>query len=196
LLNNFEVSSEYIIKLKKEIELEGQTIFNTIEPKLRSGLDDLVDVSNNFRRMLQNFLQQVSLSLTGKLKSQIDSYAFITYELSEIDFSDREINDPFVQNFILVLDTVFQPYKVSLTPSNYDNLIHIIIKFISTRLEHEILKKKFNQLGGLQLDKEIRVLQNYFASISQKTVRDKFARLTQMAALLYLENVTNLSNLM
>lgn len=57
------------------------------------------------------------------------------------------------------------------------------------RLEQDILKKKFNQLGGLQLDKELRVLQNHFSTISQKTVRDKFARLTQMAALLYLEKV-------
>ena len=38
-----------------------------------------------------------------------------------------------------------------------------------------------------QLDKELRLLQNYFSSITQKTARDKFARLSQMSSLLYLE---------
>lgn len=65
----------------------------------------------------------------------------------------------------------------------------MILKYVVQKLEADLLRKKFNQLGGLQLDKEIRILQNYFSTLTQKTVRDKFARLTQMAALLYLEKV-------
>jgi hypothetical protein len=76
-----------------------------------------------------------------------------------------------------------------LTASNYDNLVHLILKYAVQKIEADLLRKRFNQLGGLQLDKELRVLQNYFSTLTQKTVRDKFARLTQMAALLYLEKV-------
>lgn len=76
-----------------------------------------------------------------------------------------------------------------MTPPNYDSLVHYIIRFICTRLEQEIFKKKFSQYGGLQFDKERRILQNYFSSITKKTVRDKFARLSQIANLLYLEKV-------
>ncbi len=36
-----DLSSEYILKLKKEMESEAQRLFNVIEPKLRSGFDDL-----------------------------------------------------------------------------------------------------------------------------------------------------------
>lgn len=57
------------------------------------------------------------------------------------------------------------------------------------KLEQIIMKKRFNHLGGLQLDKELRTLQNYFSSITQKSARDKLARLTQMTTLLCLQRV-------
>lgn len=53
MLNNLEVSSEYIVKLKKEVETESQRIFNGNDPKLKSCLDDLQESSTNFKRVLQ-----------------------------------------------------------------------------------------------------------------------------------------------
>ena len=48
----------------------------------------------------------------------------------------------------------------------------------------------FYQLGGLQFDKELRSLVGYLTSVTQWTIRDKFARLTQMATILNLERVS------
>ena len=45
------------------------------------------------------------------------------------------------------------------------------------------------QLGGLQFDKELRALVGYLTAITQWTIRDKFARLTQIATVLNLEKV-------
>lgn len=45
------------------------------------------------------------------------------------------------------------------------------------------------QLGGLQFDKELRGLVGYLSSVTTWTIRDKFARLTQMATILNLERV-------
>lgn len=50
-----------------------------------------------------------------------------------------------------------------------------------------MLAKRFNQLGGLQLDRDVRLLVSALSDITQRTVRDKFARLTQMATVLGLE---------
>jgi hypothetical protein len=47
------------------------------------------------------------------------------------------------------------------------------------------------QLGGLQFDKELRALVGYLSSVTTWTVRDKFARLTQMATILNLEKVSD-----
>lgn len=47
------------------------------------------------------------------------------------------------------------------------------------------------QLGGLQFDKELRALVGYLSSVTTWTIRDKFARLTQMATILNLEKVSS-----
>ena len=49
---------------------------------------------------------------------------------------------------------------------------------------------KILQLGGLQFDKELRALVGYLSSVTTWTIRDKFARLTQMATVLNLEKVS------
>lgn len=40
--------------------------------------------------------------------------------------------------------------------------------------------KRFSQLGGLQLDRDIRALVAYAGELTQRPVRDKFAELTQV----------------
>lgn len=45
------------------------------------------------------------------------------------------------------------------------------------------------QLGGLQFDKELRSLIAYLTTVTTWTIRDKFARLSQMATVLNLERV-------
>lgn len=46
------------------------------------------------------------------------------------------------------------------------------------------------QLGGLQFDKELRSLIAYLTTVTTWTIRDKFARLSQMATILNLERVS------
>lgn len=40
--------------------------------------------------------------------------------------------------------------------------------------------KRFSQLGGLQLDRDVRALVAYAGELTQRPVRDKFAELTQV----------------
>lgn len=53
------------------------------------------------------------------------------------------------------------------------------------------LKKSRPQLGGVQLDKDLRVLTGYLSSHTSWPVRDKFARLMQISTLLTLETVSS-----
>jgi len=47
-------------------------------------------------------------------------------------------------------------------------------------------------LGGLQFDKEVRVLMTYLTNATSLPIRDKFQRLTQIATLLSLEKVKSI----
>lgn len=48
------------------------------------------------------------------------------------------------------------------------------------------------QLGGLVFDKEVRALVSYLTNTTSWSIRDKFARLTQMATILNLERVNEI----
>lgn len=52
-LNNLEVSSEYILKLRKEIESECSRVFTSVDVKIKSCLDDITETSNAFKKVLQ-----------------------------------------------------------------------------------------------------------------------------------------------
>lgn len=55
------------------------------------------------------------------------------------------------------------------------------------RLEAVVRVKRFNQLGGLQLDRDVRTLVSTLSSLTQRTVRDKFAILNQVRAIMTLQ---------
>ena len=61
-----------------------------------------------------------------------------------------------------------------------------------SRLEAAVLTKRFNQLGGLQLDREVRALVSSFSVMTSKSLRDRFARLTQVATVVNLESVSEI----
>eukprot|EP01117_Protostelium_nocturnum_P008586 TRINITY_DN3084_c0_g1_i1.p1 TRINITY_DN3084_c0_g1~~TRINITY_DN3084_c0_g1_i1.p1 ORF type:complete len:732 (-),score=257.77 TRINITY_DN3084_c0_g1_i1:1304-3499(-) len=187
ILNNTEECSDFILKLRKELESECMQIFKQIDVKVKSCLDDLTEASTALKKLLSQNMDEASQAVVPRVRSLFDGFSMIGYDLTEHDFAEREVNDPYVQQFIVGIESVVKPYQSKFTSSNYDNFVHNIIRFVCTKMEQELLKKKFNQLGGLQFEKELRALQGYFQGITQKTVRDKFARLTQMASLLFLE---------
>ncbi len=54
---------------------------------------------------------------------------------------------------------------------------------------------RFSRLGGLLLDREVRSLVSFLTSVTTWTIRDKFARLTQMSTLLNLESVEEIADI-
>ena len=60
------------------------------------------------------------------------------------------------------------------------------------RIEAVMRLKRFSQLGGLQLERDVRLLVSVLGEATGHPVRDKFARLAQMGTLLGLESVAEL----
>ncbi|XP_057390791.1 conserved oligomeric Golgi complex subunit 4 isoform X2 [Balaenoptera acutorostrata] len=110
----------------------------------------------------------------------------------EEEFNDYEANDPWVQQFILNLEQQMGEFKASLSPVIYDSLTSLMTSLVAVELEKVVLKSTFNRLGGLQFDKELRSLIAYLTTVTTWTIRDKFARLSQMATILNLERVTEI----
>ncbi|KAE9593592.1 putative oligomeric Golgi complex, subunit 4 protein [Lupinus albus] len=193
-LNNMDVSSEYVLKLKYEIEEQCAEAFPAPadREKVKSCLSEMGESSNAFKQALNAGIEQLVATITPRIRPVLDSVGTISYELSEAEYADNEVNDPWVQRLLHAVETNVAWLQPLMTANNYDTFVHLVIDFIVKRLEVIMMQKRFSQLGGLQLDRDTRALVSHFSIMTQRTVRDKFARLTQMATILNLEKVSEI----
>lgn len=196
-LNNAEASCDYIKSLQNSLEEEVSQLFSQCndqnKAKLESCLADLGAVSARFKDVVDfGFSQLSSSAIKPRIKPLVDALLSTNHNITEEEFSNYEANDPWVQNFIMNLDGMLVNFKAAFTVSNYDKFVGTMTNEITTQLEKAVLKTTFNRLGGLQFDKELRALASYLTSVTTWTIRDKFARLTQMATILNLERVTEI----
>ncbi|XP_053558246.1 conserved oligomeric Golgi complex subunit 4 isoform X2 [Bombina bombina] len=198
-LNNVEVCSENIMTLKKNLENDCSKLFNQglggdhAKAKIDSCLTDMASVSNKFRDLLQEGLGELnSTAVKPQVKPWINLFLSISHNIEEEEFNDYEANDPWVQQFIVNLEQLMAEFKTGLSPVIYENLTSLLTSLIAIELEKVILKSTFSRLGGLQFDKELRSLIAYLTTVTTWTIRDKFARLSQMGTILNLERVTEI----
>ncbi|XP_023216827.1 conserved oligomeric Golgi complex subunit 4-like [Centruroides sculpturatus] len=202
-LNNAEVACEHIRTLRKTLEEEMNKVFSQAseaeKAKLESCLSDLSGVTSKFQTILNNGMSQLcSTAVKPRIKPWVDTFQSRSHIITEEEFIQYEANDgmrPFVQSFMLNIDSLLKSFKESLTPTNYDTLVSYLTTELTHQLEKVIKKCTFNRLGGLQFDRELRSLVSYLTSVTTWTIRDKFARLTQIATILNLETVTEILDL-
>ncbi|XP_034281558.1 conserved oligomeric Golgi complex subunit 4 isoform X2 [Pantherophis guttatus] len=198
-LNNVEACSENIMTLKKTLESDCSELLSQgfggeqARLKLESCLSDMDTVSSKFRDLLQEGLNELTSSaVKPHVKPCINLFLSVSHNIEEEEFNDYEANDPWVQQFILNLEQQMVEFKAGLSPVIYDSLTSLMTSLVALELEKVVLKSTFSRLGGLQFDKELRSLIAYLTTVTTWTIRDKFARLSQMATILNLERVTEI----
>ncbi|XP_015275299.1 PREDICTED: conserved oligomeric Golgi complex subunit 4 [Gekko japonicus] len=198
-LNNLEVCSENIMTLKKTLESDCAKLLQQgfggeqAQPKIDSCLSDMAAISHKFRDLLQEGLNELTNSaIKPQVKPWINLFLSVSHNIEEEEFNDYEANDPWVQQFILNLEQQMAEFKVGLSLVIYDSLTSLMTTLIAIEMEKVVLKSTFSRLGGLQFDKELRSLIAYLTTVTTWTIRDKFARLSQMATILNLERVTEI----
>ncbi|KAI8545005.1 hypothetical protein RHMOL_Rhmol07G0009500 [Rhododendron molle] len=132
--------------------------------RVNSCLSELGEMSNSFKKALNVGMEQLVATVTGRIRPRL------------LHSADSNV-------------AWLQPL---MTANNYNSFVHFVIDLIVKRLEVMMIQKRFLQLGGLQLDRDTRALVSHFSSMTQRTVRDKFTRLTQMATILNLEKVSEI----
>ncbi|MCL7036827.1 hypothetical protein MKW94_025015 [Papaver nudicaule] len=193
-LNNMDVSCEFVLKLRRKIEKQCAEAFPapSDRAKIESCLSELGETSTGFKQALNAGMKQLVSTVTPRIRPVLDFVGAVSYELSEAEYAENEVNDPWVQKLLHAVERYATWLQPPMTSSNYDSFVHLIIDFIVKRLELIMMQRKFSQLGGLQLDRDARALVSHFSGMTQRTVRDKFSRLTQMAFILNLEKVSEI----
>nr|CAD7202276.1 unnamed protein product [Timema douglasi] len=219
-LNNADVSTEYIETLRQSLSEEVPSALSPLKAheldKLESCLSGLGLVNAGLRAVVDYGIQQLRASaIKPRVSPWVDSFLAVSHQLSEVtppsltdnttsshslirifqeEFASYEADGAFIQNLIMNLQGLLTSLKPNLTPGNYDTLVSILTSEVTSHMEKVVLKSSFNRLGGLVLDKEVRSLVGYLTSATSWSIRDKFARLTQIATVLNLERVTEISD--
>ncbi|MCJ8737287.1 hypothetical protein PDJAM_G00022310 [Pangasius djambal] len=163
------------------------------QAKIDSCLSDLVNTSSKLKDLLQEGLQELNnTAVRPQVKPWISSFLSVSHNIEEEEFSEYEANDPWVQQLVVQLEQLMAEFKAGLSPVIYDTLTSLMTSLIAMELEKTVFKCTFSRLGGLQFDKELRSLVAYLSSVTSWTIRDKFARLTQIATILNLERVSEI----
>jgi len=192
-----ELSVQNILKLKRDIEhlsSEAFTRENDLQ-KIKISVDDLIISSQNFTNILQTGLGQEKISLSNRIQPIFTAFQNITFELSEFEYADNEINDPYSRKFIITMEPLLKSYQAAFTPENFNMFVQIVIQYIVQRLEEEIMKKRFNQLGALQLDRDMRAIITFFTTLISRSARDSFIRLQEVVSLLIIEKLAEVTDL-
>ncbi|KAK0076738.1 hypothetical protein PV325_004942 [Microctonus aethiopoides] len=198
-LNNTDISIEYVETLSTNLGAEIDVAFPRLQQKDRDKIDSCLagmkGVTSTLRAVIDYGMEQLRASaVKPRITPWVDAFLSINHQVNEDELLRYETDEPFVQTLVMNLEGLLQAFKDSLTTANYDALIGILTSEVTTRLEKVVLKSTFNRPGGLILDKEIRSLASYLAAATSWSVRDKFARLTQIATILSVEKVEELSD--
>jgi hypothetical protein len=75
---------------------------------------------------------------------------------------------------------LYLPTHCDYSTGAFVSLAQLVAECVASRIEAAARRKRFTQLGGLQLDKDIRAVMAMFVSRAGGSVRTPFARLQQV----------------
>ncbi|KAK9828174.1 hypothetical protein WJX74_001770 [Apatococcus lobatus] len=194
--NNADISSGYVAKLRKQLEDACADIFSSTDDRerIKSVLSDLSKTAADFKQIVTRAAESFVIGLMPRVRPVLDEVAGVSYELSEAQYAANEREDTWSQRLLGSLvrfATWLQPLT---TGQVFDTILGFVIDRVLERLEAAIQLKHFSQLGGLQLDRDVRLMLSTLSDLTQKPLRDKFSRLAQTAILLSLETLSEVGD--
>ncbi|KAF9170617.1 Golgi transport complex subunit 4 [Mortierella sp. AD010] len=198
LLNNINVSIDYLEKLTAEIEQDSVSTIASLSEhalaKAKAVLSGLAGSSGKFKQILKLGIEELfKRTLRPRLRPLLqDSYKEIKYVVTDEEYAEQEALNSFVNRFMSGFDTLIEPYKSTLTDENYNQVIANAVTSLTKTWEEIIFQTKFNKMGAIRFDKDLRAVGFYLVSLTYFPVREKLTRLNQMAMLLDLEELEDL----
>lgn len=196
VLNNLDVSALYIQRLSDEAlkHADKNLIDGEEYQRLEKALTQLGGMSDKMKKRLNAGLEQLFVQT---LKPRIrplyqEAYRDVKYVLDEDEYNEADSNDLFVRRFTQGFSKLIDIYRRTLTEANFAHMLDLIVAAVVKQWEKIVLQTRFNQLGALRFDKDLRSLTHYLSNLTDWSTRDKMTRLNQTATILSFETVSSL----
>ncbi|KAJ3071866.1 Golgi transport complex subunit 4 [Podochytrium sp. JEL0797] len=202
-LNNLDTSCDYIQTLVKEINAEIDRSFAQASAaeldRMKTCLARLTDYGVSFKKTLMIWVENIfNQMIKPKIKPTIvDICKDLKYVLSDAEYVEADAQDTFIKRFIRDFGKLIAIYKSTYSPRNHNqNISYFIETILSDWERHLFASQRFNALGALRFDKDLRSVTTYLTSLTNWSIRDKFVRLNNMAALLNVEGLGEVAEVM
>ncbi|KAG0195890.1 Golgi transport complex subunit 4 [Mortierella sp. GBA30] len=201
LLNNVNVSIDYLEKLTVEIDHECVSTIASLSDKAlakaKAVLSGLTGSSAKFKQILSLGTEELfERTLKPRLRPLLqDSYKDIKYVVTDEEYAEQEALNSFVHRFMSGLESLIEPFKSALTEDNYNQMVANAVTSLTRTWEKIIFQTKFNKMGAIRFDKDLRAAGFYMISLTSFPLREKLTRLNQMAMLLDLEELEDLQEI-
>eukprot|EP00922_Rhytidocystis_sp_ex-Travisia-forbesii_P005678 GHVS01008251.1.p1 GENE.GHVS01008251.1~~GHVS01008251.1.p1 ORF type:complete len:843 (-),score=190.24 GHVS01008251.1:702-3110(-) len=120
----------------------------------------------------------------------------LSYDITQTQYNDYQVNDPFMRNFIVSLQRLHAHLTAVLNSQSVNLCIQFLVEKVCKRLENAFLSKRsFSLLGGVQVDADIRALMSFCSEISSQSVRAKFGRLIEFGDVVNLGSLDELQDI-
>ena len=161
--------------------------------KIRASLSGLGDCAHAFHGALEAGLSALASRLTPRLRSALNLFegasSLVQYQLTEASYAAAAAGaSAFASEFLPVLAAILAPFQYGLTPSLAAALLLKVATYVAKQLEPRIRRKRFNLLGALQFEADVRGLVGFFGARAGRRARPRFARLLALARVLACES--------
>ena len=150
----------YVEKLRKQLEdLAGQLFPAPHDrDRIKLVLADLAKTATDIRKLCTAGAEQLCTALAAHLRPLLDQFVEISYELEAGDAAGGGAGAPWSHNLLVAFGAYFGWLQPLLTPSLFETVVHSAVDKLVARMEAAVAQKRFTQLGGLQLERDVRSL--------------------------------------
>lgn len=191
-VNNAIFVSEYVVKLKDELQVHAETLYKDSElATIEVLLKKFMPLSDRFENQALESIQKISEILLLQFSS-FDFLSSKSYEFSEERYEKSSTSyDPWVISLLSNIEFYLEIFQFHLISPNFIFFVECMAESIAVRIESIIFSSlRFNQLGGLHFERELRVIISQISRFLNHSVREKFIRLTQIGMILSAESAS------
>ncbi|KDO28357.1 hypothetical protein SPRG_06596 [Saprolegnia parasitica CBS 223.65] len=164
-LNSIGTILSYLAQLQATLEADAMAAFSDPLPAhIKSCLSGLQDAAKGYKALLETAMSHIASVFQPKLASFLSPILKKTsFDLTDAMFAANEVNDPFAASLVTQLRLLLDPYEEHLARETFEQLVDAVTVVVAELLEGLLLTKlvPFNQLGAMQLEKDVRVVANY-----------------------------------
>jgi len=168
------------------------------EVMLQQSLHDLETINNSFVKISTEILGMVVQDWLGVMKHVLNGVSLAQYCLSSEQFEQTGTTESWVEPALYMCQLFHKSIKDRHTGSSdifMPKLLQLLVKRLALLLEMIMFNYlRFNQLGALVFERQIRTFVSGLSILSQPFARAEFSRLVSACRLLSLEKLTELSD--